>query len=346
MKQIRQLALTVLLVWGLLISATSLSAKGNKVPFINPDGSRTPAEKSRAEERADQFRRQNEETHAPAPAPASETGSPVPGDHRNFGIKIIPSSSDDELRFTVTVPQREYEPGEYRPNRPGQWSGRSGKVEFQLTRTRQGGNEQTAITVKCPNRNWKKEWTPLHCMAAAGYEAGIRAELDKGISVDASAGFMTPLHISAVMGEEGAARLLLQNGANITAKTFDGKTPPELASLCRHPELVRLLTAFTAARRLTDGGKTVTVTLGGGQQTDLTAELKRIASGRKDEHHHDGSVFGNYERKLPPQSRYYYTEFVHRTNPRTPGPRRVVVGMKGDVWYTPDHYSTFFRVTP
>ena len=157
---------------------------------------------------------------------------------------------------------------------------------------------------------------------------------------------MTPLHISAVMGEEDAARLLLRSGADLTAKTFEGKTSPELAALCHHPELARLLTVFTTARQLTDGGKTVTVSLDGGRRTDLTAELKRIASGRRDEHRHDGSVFGNYERKLPAQNRYYYTEFVHRTNPNTPGPRRVVIGMKGDVWYTPDHYNTFFRVAP
>ena len=342
MKQIRRFAFILFLVWGLLVSAACLSAKGNKVPFIHPDGSRTPAEKNGAEERADQFRRLNEKTDAPA----AETQNPDPGVRQKFGVEIAPDSSGGELRFTVTAPQRRYEPGQYRPNRPDRWTGRSGKVEFQLNREQRGDRELTTITVRCPNRDFRKEWTPLHCMAAAGCEAGIRAELDKGVSVDASAGFMTPLHISAVMGEEDAARLLLQNGADITAKTFDGKTPAELASLCRHPELARLLTAFAAARRLTDGGKTVTVTLGGGERADLTAELRRIASGRKDEHYHDGSVFGNYERKLPPQSRYYYTEFVHRTNPRTPGPRRVIVGTKGDVWYTPDHYNTFFRVTP
>ncbi|MBV7295783.1 ribonuclease [Corynebacterium sp. TAE3-ERU12] len=63
--------------------------------------------------------------------------------------------------------------------------------------------------------------------------------------------------------------------------------------------------------------------------------------------HHDGSHFGNYERRLPLQGSDYYREYTVDTpgvNHR--GARRIVVGggteNDPEVWYyTSDHYESF-----
>jgi len=69
--------------------------------------------------------------------------------------------------------------------------------------------------------------------------------------------------------------------------------------------------------------------------------------------HKDGSVFGNFERRLPPQSRGYYREFTVPTPGRKDrGPRRIVAGAgatgsvatSGEYYYTADHYRTFRRI--
>ncbi len=68
-------------------------------------------------------------------------------------------------------------------------------------------------------------------------------------------------------------------------------------------------------------------------------------------HRQDGAVFGNREKRLPPQPRGYYREYTVRTpGERDRGARRIVAG--GDppreFWYTADHYQTFrrFEVAP
>lgn len=68
----------------------------------------------------------------------------------------------------------------------------------------------------------------------------------------------------------------------------------------------------------------------------------------------DGSVFTNSERKLPVKSSGYYREFVHWPATSTgsklygsvtfPGPMRIVLGQNGEVYFTGDHYSTFWAV--
>lgn len=69
--------------------------------------------------------------------------------------------------------------------------------------------------------------------------------------------------------------------------------------------------------------------------------------------HKDGSVFGNFERRLPPQTRGYYREYTVPTPGRTDrGARRIVAGKgksnsvatSGEYYYTADHYRTFRRI--
>lgn len=59
----------------------------------------------------------------------------------------------------------------------------------------------------------------------------------------------------------------------------------------------------------------------------------------------DGIVFSNNERILPQRSRGYYHEYTVPTpGSRDRGARRLVVGERGDVYYTDDHYASFRQV--
>ena len=67
----------------------------------------------------------------------------------------------------------------------------------------------------------------------------------------------------------------------------------------------------------------------------------------------DGTVFGNREKRLPPQPRGYYTEYTVKTPlSRDRGARRIVAGRgaerdpasSGEYYYTDDHYNTFRRI--
>jgi len=69
--------------------------------------------------------------------------------------------------------------------------------------------------------------------------------------------------------------------------------------------------------------------------------------------HKDGSVFGNFEKRLPLQPRAYYREYTVPTpGRRDRGPRRIVAGSgrggdvarSGEYYYTADHYRSFRRI--
>jgi len=78
---------------------------------------------------------------------------------------------------------------------------------------------------------------------------------------------------------------------------------------------------------------------------DLTDTLDRIERGGRLRFSHDGITFENREKRLPNAPSGYYREYVHPTRGESgPGGQRVVIGRKGEVYYTPDHYRTFRRV--
>ncbi|MGJ5750187.1 ribonuclease domain-containing protein [Streptomyces puniciscabiei] len=59
----------------------------------------------------------------------------------------------------------------------------------------------------------------------------------------------------------------------------------------------------------------------------------------------DGVVFGNFERRLPKHQRGYYHEYTVRTpGSRDRGPRRIITGRGGEIYYTDDHYNSFRAV--
>jgi ribonuclease T1 len=69
--------------------------------------------------------------------------------------------------------------------------------------------------------------------------------------------------------------------------------------------------------------------------------------------HKDGSVFGNFEKRLPLQPRGYYREYTVPTpGRRDRGARRIVAGSgragdvarSGEYYYTADHYLSFRRI--
>lgn len=59
----------------------------------------------------------------------------------------------------------------------------------------------------------------------------------------------------------------------------------------------------------------------------------------------DGSTFFNRERLLPNKPNGYYREYTIPTpGERSRGARRFVVGSQGEIYYTSNHYQSFFRV--
>ncbi|MFJ3233007.1 ribonuclease domain-containing protein [Streptomyces sp. NPDC086787] len=59
----------------------------------------------------------------------------------------------------------------------------------------------------------------------------------------------------------------------------------------------------------------------------------------------DGTVFRNFEGRLPSHPRGYYHEYTVRTpGSRDRGARRIVTGQNGEVYYTDDHYDSFRAV--
>ena len=82
---------------------------------------------------------------------------------------------------------------------------------------------------------------------------------------------------------------------------------------------------------------------------DLPAEavamLALIDQGGPYRFRQDGTIFGNFEHRLPEHDRGYYREFTVVTpgeNDR--GRRRLVAGTAGDIYYSDDHYGTFRQV--
>ncbi len=59
----------------------------------------------------------------------------------------------------------------------------------------------------------------------------------------------------------------------------------------------------------------------------------------------DGTVFGNFERRLPKAARGYYREYTVPTpGVRHRGARRIITGSPQEYYYTGDHYKSFALV--
>jgi filamentous hemagglutinin len=82
-----------------------------------------------------------------------------------------------------------------------------------------------------------------------------------------------------------------------------------------------------------------------GVNTDIQPTIDRIAAGVGYPHRNDGTIFRNTEGLLPTQARGYYTEYVHPTPGIShAGPMRLVYGQAGEIYFTPDHYRSFYPI--
>ena len=78
---------------------------------------------------------------------------------------------------------------------------------------------------------------------------------------------------------------------------------------------------------------------------DLSPTIERIQKGIKFPHRNDGIVFKNREGLLPKKHGSYYREYVYLTpGVEGAGPRRIIVGENGELFYSSDHYQTFFQI--
>ncbi|MCK7625978.1 guanine-specific ribonuclease N1 and T1 [Streptomyces sp. RS10V-4] len=73
--------------------------------------------------------------------------------------------------------------------------------------------------------------------------------------------------------------------------------------------------------------------------------LKLIDAGGPFPYPKDGTVFGNYEKRLPKEPRGYYREYtVDTPGARNRGARRLISGKHHELFYTGDHYASFQAV--
>ncbi|MEU6594194.1 ribonuclease domain-containing protein [Streptomyces sp. NPDC046881] len=85
------------------------------------------------------------------------------------------------------------------------------------------------------------------------------------------------------------------------------------------------------------------------QESRLPAEARRtlalVDAGGPFPYAKDGTVFGNFEGRLPKHRRGYYHEYTVPTPGSTDrGARRLVTGQDGEIYYTDDHYESFRAV--
>jgi ribonuclease T1 len=78
-------------------------------------------------------------------------------------------------------------------------------------------------------------------------------------------------------------------------------------------------------------------------EADTTLAL--IRAGGPFPYEEDGGVFGNRERILPGQPGGYYREYTVETpGEGDRGPRRIIGGADGDLYWTTDHYASFRQI--
>ncbi|POX59079.1 ribonuclease N [Streptomyces sp. Ru62] len=85
------------------------------------------------------------------------------------------------------------------------------------------------------------------------------------------------------------------------------------------------------------------------QESRLPAEARQtlalIDRGGPFPYAKDGTVFGNFEGRLPRHRRGYYHEYTVPTpGSQDRGARRIVTGQGGEFYYTDDHYEPFRAV--
>jgi ribonuclease T1 len=79
--------------------------------------------------------------------------------------------------------------------------------------------------------------------------------------------------------------------------------------------------------------------------SEAAATLVLIRAGGPFPYDEDGGRFGNRERELPRRPSAYYREYTVETpGEGDRGPRRIVAGADGDLYWTTDHYASFRQI--
>lgn len=75
-------------------------------------------------------------------------------------------------------------------------------------------------------------------------------------------------------------------------------------------------------------------------EVKLNATIERVLA-RRVKYGYDNKVYDNANGQLPERVDGYYRSWVHPTRGvRGPGPQRIIVGQRGDWYYTPDGFET------
>ena len=81
------------------------------------------------------------------------------------------------------------------------------------------------------------------------------------------------------------------------------------------------------------------------ERAAISATLGLIAAGGPFPYRQDGAIFSNRESLLPAEPQGYYHEYTVPTpGSRDRGARRIVAGSRGEIYYTDDHYRSFWRI--
>lgn len=78
---------------------------------------------------------------------------------------------------------------------------------------------------------------------------------------------------------------------------------------------------------------------------EIALTIADIEDGTPDRFRADREIYENHGSRLPDHPRGFWRAFTVITpSERDRGPRRLVVGRDGQVWFTRDHYKTFVRL--
>lgn len=78
---------------------------------------------------------------------------------------------------------------------------------------------------------------------------------------------------------------------------------------------------------------------------DARHTLAVIRDGGPFPYRQDGQTFGNREGLLPDQANGYYREYTVKAGTSGDrGPRRIIAGRSGDLYWTSDHYAHFAQI--
>lgn len=140
------------------------------------------------------------------------------------------------------------------------------------------------------------------------------------------------------VGIVGAIALLI---AAIAAAISQTQAPSQAPSHQSSPPTISR-PAATATTYETWDGRTIDDPV---EAREITVTLADIADGKPDRYRADREIYENRGNHLPEHPRGFWRAFTVVTpgeNDR--GPRRLVVGKDGSVWFTRDHYRTFVRL--